>query len=221
MDRKRFPAKTVMTTASLGILAALLAAGCAMLGRDQGPQKVYRAEIRPLNSEAVGYTPTGTAMFEVYEDVLTVTVSLRGLPPDMEHMQHLHGFVADEDASCPGMDADVNNDGFIDLLETEQAAGRTLIPLHDEPANLALQGRYPRAGTDGTQTYAQSIPLEVLKSNVKEKYGIEELDLDDLVIMVHGLPQDARVPPTVKTLPGAPSEATLPIACGKLKEVDD
>lgn len=207
--------------AALALSLALLAAGCAMFGKGEGPQEVYRAELRPLNADATGYSPTGTALVEVYEDMLVVTVSLQGVPPNMEHMQHVHGFVEDEDAICPDEDADVNNDGVVDLIEAEKSLGRTLIPLDDEPADLAIQGDYPRAVQDGTLTYSQRIPLDTLKSNVKQKYGLDELDLDDMAITIHGVPQSMRLSPTVKTLPGVPVQAALPIACGVLEEVED
>ncbi len=218
----RLMASRAWTQAALVLgLAAILCAGCAAHRKGEGPEEVYRAEIRPLNTDITGRNPQGTALFEVYKEEITVTVSLRDMPPGIPHMQHLHGFVDGREAQCPASDADVNNDGAIDLLETEAVMGLTLIPLHDEPAHLAIQGTYPRAGQDGVLSYTQRIPREHLASALKTKHGLEELDLDDMVIVIHGVEPATLLPPSVKTLPGAPAQATLPIACGSLEEVED
>jgi hypothetical protein len=201
-------------------MAALMAAGCAAMRSDSGPKEVYRAEINPLNEDKIGATTTGTALFEVYEDELVVTVSLTGAPPNMTHMQHLHGFTYDEDAECPDSGADKNNDGYIDFFETEESMGKTLVPLHDEPAHLAIQGTYPRADANGSLSYSQRIPLEPLKNALRAKHGLEEFDLEDMVIVIHGVPASTELRPSVKSLPGVRPQDSLPIACGELEEVD-
>lgn len=218
----RLTAPRAWTRAALALgLAATLCAGCAARQEGEGPEEVYRAEIRPLNTDITKRNPRGTALFEVYKEEVVVTVSLRDVAPGITHMQHLHGFVDGRTAQCPASDADVNNDGAIDLVETEAVMGRTLIPLHDEPAHLAIQGAYPRAGQDGVLSYTQRIPRDHLASALKSKHGLEEMELEDMVVVIHGVEPATLLPPSVKTLPGVASQATLPIACGSLEEVED
>ncbi len=207
------------TLALLGVVA-LVAAGCAMMRSGDGPKEVYRAEIKPLNEEKTGAHTRGTALFEVYEDELVVTVSLTGAPPNMTHMQHLHGFTRDGDAECPDRSADRNNDGFIDFIEMEATMGKALVPLHDQPAHLAIQGVYPRADANGSLSYSQRIPLEPLKNALRAKHGLDEFDLDDMAISIHGVQASTELRPSVKSLPGVRAQDSLPIACGELKDVD-
>lgn len=208
-----------VTMALLGVVA-LVAAGCAIMRSDDGPKEVYRAEIRPLNQDKIGANTTGTALFEVYEDELVVTVSLAGAPPNMTHMQHLHGFTKDEDAECPDQGDDRNNDGFVDFVEIEATMGKALVPLHDQPAHLAIQGVYPRADANGNLSYAQRIPLEPLKNSLRAKHGLDEFDLEDMAISIHGVQASTELRPSVKSLPGVRPQDSLPIACGELEEVD-
>ncbi|MFO7597116.1 MAG: hypothetical protein R6W92_12340 [Desulfocurvibacter africanus] len=218
-NKRRHKAFLPVTMALLG-MAALLAGGCAAMSSDSGPKEVYRAEIRPMNQDKIGATTTGTALFEVYEDELVVTVSLTGAPANMTHMLYLHGFTKDEDAECPDQSADSNNDGFVDFFEIEATTGKALVPLHDQPANLAIQGVYPRADANGNLSYSHRIPLVQLKSALKAKHGLEEFDLEDMVITIHGVDAATALPPSVKSLPGVRPQDSLPIACGELEEVD-
>ncbi|EMG37405.1 hypothetical protein PCS_01918 [Desulfocurvibacter africanus PCS] len=218
-NRRRHDAFLAVTLALFGI-AALVAAGCAAMRSDSGPKEVYRAEIKPLNQDQSRSNVGGTALFEVYESELVVTVSLTGAPPNMTHMQHLHGFTIDEDAECPDQSADRNNDGAIDMLELEATMGKSLVPLHDQPAHLAIQGVYPRADANGSLSYSQRIPLGQLKNALKAKHGLTEFDLEDMAITIHGVDAATPLPPSVKSLPGVRPQDSLPIACGELEEVD-
>lgn len=216
---RRHEASLAITMALLGIIA-LMAAGCAAMRSDSGPKEVYRAEIKPLNQGKIGANTTGTALFEVYEDELVVTVSLTGAPPNMTHMQHLHGFTQDEDAECPDQGNDRNTDGFVDFVEIETTMGKALVPLHDQPAHLAIQGVYPRADASGNLSYSQRIPLEQLKNSLRAKHGLDEFDLEDMAVSIHGVQASTELRPSVKSLPGVRPQDSLPIACGKLEEVD-
>lgn len=182
---------------------------------------VYRADLQPLNTDAVGSRPSGTATVTVTADSLTIEVVARDLPPGMMHLQHDHGFVGDKagrDASCPDPTADINGDGIIDLKETETFSGTTLVPFHADPASLEIQAHsYPTATDEGGYYYRRTVALEALRQSLQQQHGIEELDFASRVVYIHGVPEDTQLPESVQSLPGVPAHVTLPIACGALE----
>ena len=80
----------------------------------------YVAKLTPLNADKISaHRPSGTANLEIVDGKLNVTIDLTGLSPNLMHLQHFHGFIDGKDATCPTAAADVNGDGYMDLLETE------------------------------------------------------------------------------------------------------
>jgi hypothetical protein len=186
-----------------------------------GADQVYIAELAPMNINATEELVTGTALFIVEGDTLTMTVEASGLAPDMMHLQHLHGYTEEDGsfATCPFSGADVNDDNFIDLLETRPFTGITLIPLHEEPASLAIQSQtYPTANSDGEIAYAQTVSIEELEQALQEEHNIDSLDLAQRTVFLHGISQDTDLPDSVESLPDVPAQVTLPVACGEVYE---
>jgi hypothetical protein len=182
---------------------------------------LYSADINGLNTDLIQENVSGTATFITAGNYLYVTIIVRGLAPSMMHLQHIHGFkTSGKTAPCPGTDADTNGDGIVDLIETHPYSGVTLIPFNAAPADLKiLTSTYPKANDDGLITYRKKIPLDSLKQNIQQKYGIKKLSLENRVIYIHGIPKDASLPETVESLPEAPARVTVPVACGEIKAV--
>ena|SRR5690625_133664 len=195
-------------------LAATLLAGTAFA------QPVsLKGEFTPMNT---GVQPaqnvTGTISAQGSEGETTIELEVSGLSPGM-HMAHLHGFQTEDPqaASCPGEDADANGDGIVDLIETEEAAGVTLIPLTDDPASLSIESdAYPVADEDGKAAYRQTVDLIGLEEAMGNQYGTS-LALEKRVVFIHGVPEGAELPDSVASLEGVPASATLPIACAELR----
>ena len=76
---------------------------------------------------------------------------------------------------------------------------------------------YPVADENGLITYNITIPLDKLEAAIKKEYGIDQLSLEDRVIFIHGIPEDAPLPSTVQSVPGVPAYITVPVACGTIK----
>ncbi len=185
------------------------------------PPQTYHAELTPLNEQISGTSPTGTAMLQMSGDSLMISISLQDLPPSMMHLQHFHGFVDGQDASCATMMQDTNNDGIIDLLETEAVSGITLVPFHKNPASLQIKSdTYPIAGDDGSVSYSQTVSVSELESNLANTHNIDSLLLEHRVVYIHGISSDISLPETVQSLPEVPAHVTLPIACGELELVE-
>ena len=136
------------------------------------------------------------------------------------HWQHFHGFKDNNDAACPTEAADVNHDGIIDLIETEPAAGTTMVPFDEDPAAMDVGGgTYPKAGADGTFQYQKTVSLKALDAAFAKAFGDKDLDLDRRVVFVHGVLESTELPDSVASLGTVPARVTLPIACGEIKRV--
>lgn len=207
-----------------GTLAAVGLAWCAAaptpaVAADANAQSdaTYVAELRPLNSNVTGSEATGEARFTIRGDTLTISVHVRGVPPDMMHLQHFHGFTDDRPASCPTAAADKNGDGIIDLIETEPFSGTTMVPFNGDPVAMTIVSEtYPKASADGTLSYEKSVPLGAMADAFASMFKGQKLDLDRRVVYIHGVPPSTKLPPSVASLDGIPAQVTLPIACGKI-----
>jgi hypothetical protein len=183
----------------------------------------YKAELSPLNSKTAGSEARGEATFTISGDELTIHVSAKGVSPNMEHLQHLHGFPkGDRKSKCPTARNDTDGDGIIDLIETDPVAGTTMVPFHDDPVSMEIvKDIYPAAGADGSYSYEKTVSLKALKDAFAAKFPGQQLDLDRRVVFLHGVPASTKLPATVASLDGIPAQVTLPIACGEIKKARD
>ena len=182
-----------------------------------GETHAYVAEINAINPQLTNSKVSGQAIFIVADGQLKITIVVKGVSPGM-HLQHIHGFISGQAAICPPANADKNGDGIIDLVETEPSAGTTLIPFNGAPIELKIKSdTYPVAGKNGILTYEMTVPLAQLNAAIKKEYGIDKLDLEHRVIIIHGVPEGTSLPNTVQSLPGVPAYVTVPIACGEIK----
>ena len=198
---------------------ACLTAAALLFGAAQGAQaESYSAQITPLNSAITQSETKGEALLTVDGDQLTIDIKVSGAPANTVHWQHFHGLLTDGAASCPDASADANGDGIVDLIETEAAAGTTMVPFDNAPAAMDVaHGSYPTAGADGSYHYRQTVSLKDLSSAFAKAFKGQQLDLDKRVIFIHGVPDATRLPATVQSLGPIPAAVTLPIACGKIE----
>jgi hypothetical protein len=206
--------------------AALLAAAGAVglpaeaSAQDDQSNAAYVAHLSALNAPVAGSSATGEARFTVKGDSLTIAVSASGLPKDITHWQHFHGFTDDRQSACPTKSADANGDGIIDVVETEPAAGTTMVPFIGDPVSMDVpHGTYPKASATGTLEYQETVALSALQAAFAKAFDGQKLDLDRRVVFIHGIPAAAKLPASVASLGPIPAQVTLPIACGKITRV--
>lgn len=195
-------------------------------GNGNGGAKVqiYRANLSPLNAGVDGQgAVSGFAMIMVRGDTITVQVHASGLAAG-PHAMHIH-----TGTSCPTSAADVNNDGFIDVVEGIPAYGPILVPL-DSDLSTQAAGMFPSPNNGGILHYRASTSLSAMLADlhapdpnpndavVKLAPG-EDLNLAMRHIVIHGVAASTALPSTVASLPGAPATATLPVACGAITQV--
>jgi hypothetical protein len=184
------------------------------------PAASYSARLEAVNAAVVRSDATGEAHFKLDGDTLAIEIRMRGVPADMVHWQHLHGFADGRDAACPSAQADANGDGVVDLVETEKSAGTTLVPFDAMPAAMDVaHGDYPSADADGAYHYAARVPVQALQAAFAKAFPGQQFDLEKRVVFIHGVPADTRLPDSVASLGPIPAYTTLPIACGRIVRV--
>lgn len=192
---------------------------------DQAPQKsvtpsdikVYVADLQPLNSKVTGSQTSGQAVLTLNGDELTIDILINNAPASIEHWQHIHGFTDGRDARTPTMADDKNHDGIVDLIETTEASGTTMIPFNSDPVAMHIPNNtYPKASADGSYHYHSVVSYKALKAAFHKAFPDQELDLSKRVIYIHGVPANTKLPSTVASLGDIPAQVTLPIAAGKI-----
>jgi hypothetical protein len=202
--------------------ALLMAAATAGLPAEAGAQNdqsnaVYTAHLSALNMMVTGLKTVGEATFTIKGDSLTIAVNASGLPKDIEHWQHFHGFTDGREAACPTQSADANGDRIIDVVETGAAVGTTMVPFSGDPVSMDVpHGTYPKASTTGTLQYQETVSLSALQAAFAKAFDDQKLDLDRRVVFIHGIPAASTLKASVASLGPIPAQVTLPIACGKI-----
>ncbi|MEO7274220.1 MAG: hypothetical protein ABIX28_06835 [Vicinamibacterales bacterium] len=209
------------------VAIATLVAGAATASGLSGPalvaapaaDTVYVAELTPLNVKASGLTAGGTMRFTVHGDALAIAITVTGVPPTIEHWQHVHGFADGRQAACPQPSADVNGDGYIDILETEPVMGVTMVPFNDDPVAMNIPTHtYPHASAAGAFGYQKTVSLPALQAAFGKTFG-GRLDLERRVVQVHGVVDRPALPGSVASLGPIPSQVTIPLACGAIRRL--
>jgi len=219
IDRK-FPALLAAATLAAACATTCTAANAQAAEPTHHSRSLYVAHLHPMNSKVTGLQTTGEARFSIDGDQLTISVKAHGLPPNLVHWQHFHGFTDNRSAACPSAAADVNGDGIIDLMETVPAAGTTMVPFTDDPVAMDVaHGIYPKASAAGTYTYKQTMSLKGLTAAFAKAFNDQNLDLDKRVLFIHGVVPTSKLPATVASLGPIPADVTLPIACGTIERV--
>jgi hypothetical protein len=178
---------------------------------------VYVAHLSALNTTVTGRRATGDVRLTIKGDSVTIAVNASGLPKDITHWQHFHGFTDGRQSSCPARSADANGDGIIDVTETTPMAGTTMVPFSSDPVSMDVpHGTYPEASATGTLRYRAMVSLSALKEAFGKAFPGQQLDLDRRVVFIHGVPAATKLPATVASLGTIPAQVTLPIACGKI-----
>jgi hypothetical protein len=206
------------------LLAAAGSAGLPVMARAQDDQSnaVYVAHLSALNTTVTGSKAVGEATLTIKGDSLTIAVNASGVPKDIEHWQHFHGFSDGRQATCPTQAADANGDGIIDVVETGVAAGTTMVPFSGDPVSMDVpHGTYPKGSATGTLQYQETVSLSALRAAFAKAFDRQKLDLDRRVIFIHGVPADSKLKPSVASLGPIPAQVTLPIACGKISRAKE
>lgn len=191
-------------------------------------RREYVADLQGLNTDIAGDI-SGEMTFIIEDGEFIAEADIANSPPNTVHSQHIH--VSD---NCPTMEDQDNEDGILDVVEALQASGDILVPL-DSDLSARSAGQYPSSGSNGNYFYSESANFDELVSDLREGNDAEEgeeamyaqleenesLNLENRVVIVHGIPSDTVLIATVRGAHGLSAQETLPIACGEIRRVED
>jgi hypothetical protein len=183
-----------------------------------------QSELDPDREDGARGVARGKAYFTIRNGQITATVSALGIEGGMIHPQHVHAA-----SNCPPASADVNHDGFVDVIEGVPFYGPILIPLDDDLTSQA-NGTFPTAsGLEGRLSYQSSASFAAMLADLNApdpntSDAVVKLDGAPLAlatrhVVVHGVDPNTPLPSTVASLPGVPAFLTLPVACGEIRRL--
>lgn len=211
--------KGILVTVAAIMLVSSAPSFAQQTGQAPAKADVYRAQLNTVNQGLAGNAAKGTAEFRVTGNELMITVNAEGLTPNMMHVMHVHGFPDGKKAACATMSADANKDGIIDVVEAMSVNGPEVIPLNKNPEAINIKSSsYPKSTKQGTLQYTAKVPMKEFQQNAQKKLGLKTLNLENMVVNIHGVDKKTALPNTVKSELKLPAYATVPVACGEIKK---
>ena len=181
--------------------------------------EIYTTRFTELNGSGV----SGVAVigYDVQTDRIFVSIQAEGLEPGQAHIQHIHGFMADEngviqDSVVPTLANDTDGDGFVELGEGAPVYGGILLTLANDNNNgngnfNPDQAMTPMPDADGSLDYFETFRLPEQDLGEDPMLALRE-------IVLHGLTLDEGDGANGGEADGtAGYKATLPVAAGSLE----
>ncbi|MGJ6981668.1 hypothetical protein ACSDQ9_14255 [Aestuariimicrobium soli] len=165
--------KTTTTMAGLAV-GAVIALPLAALGTPAQAHPGHPHEAVTIRLDAtLGSDASGTATLTPTSDGgLTVSVKAQGMTPGMPHAQHIHGDVSGHHFTCPGPDADTNNNGYLSVEEGLPQYGGIHISLTTKgdtsPKSGLAVDRMPVADANGNLSYTRTLTAAELPQGTLE-----------------------------------------------------
>lgn len=185
----------------------------------------YLAVFETLNPQITSKV-TGAFTFSVEKltDEVVGDVRINNAGPDLIHAQNVR-----VGRRCPTMSDDINSDGIIDAQEGERVYGKIFFPLDgDLSSQSSHDGEFPQGDTYGSYIYAKVTNFTLFMKDLRSKENSEgyiklkdqePLDIENRVVVVHGVDEAVGLPDTVKSVDRASPFQALPIVCGVIKKV--
>jgi hypothetical protein len=178
----------------------------------QGLAGSYRVRLDPVNPQ-FGNNLSADFEVEVQGENLQVNLDVKGAPASIMHAQHIHG-----GSACPTQADDTNNDGVLDITETQAVVGEVIIPLDaDLSSPDAGKEEYPVADDKGDYVYAEETVVSSLLNDLNDN----AFELAGKPVVIHGIAADTALPETVDAAGADSPHELLPIACGIIERTDD
>lgn len=221
----------------------ILAAACGKAGSPAGSGTPFREELKADGSNIKGtysavlfpvninlHAPkSGMATFTRNGDELIAKVKLDVGAQGASYRQAVYW-----GNRCPGIEADRNKDGYLDMTEIESTLGDVIVPLDgDLDSQSGGTGNYPSGvNARGSYFYKRTASFsrffEDLKAmdpnrndRVRKLEDQEGFTFIGKVVLVQGATDAFKIPSTVSSYYGLSREKSLPVACGVLFKSND
>lgn len=211
----------ILSGACIGAAACVIAVASAA-AQERGPDRAeittVSGAVSPVNDgETTMQDPHGEVRIAPLGDRLEIAVYARGLEPGM-HRTLIHGFAEERprEARCPTQDADINDDGWVDLAEARLVAGVALVPVTADTMAFDDDSTFfPEAGTWGVADFETRVPIDAFRTELAERHATPPA-LDTRVVLILGVSEETALPRTVYAPIGFTAHATVPVACAEL-----
>lgn len=165
----------------------------------------FKGFLRPMNTHISGFVTSGVADVSVTQKEVKVNIIMDDAA-GVSHLQTLH-----YGSKCPTLEDDLNGDSYIDSEEAKIATGEIHFPLDrdisspEKGANTFPFGK--------SYTYKETALIQEMRVN-----KMENIEFKNRVVLIYGAPSTANLPGSVSRVNDKTTHASLPIACGILKE---
>lgn len=182
--------------------------------------RAYSGDITGMNTMQDESAVTGNITVRIEGDLVRFTVSAENLAPDMMHRQFLVASGTGNKPTCPGSNADANNDGIVDMNEVAGNSNEIqMIPLHMGPSTLQRNvDTYPRSNINGELQFSRTTNLDSIRTAVREGYGVQDFDISNYIYIIQGVPGNVTMQQTVQREEDIPANETVPVGCTILEE---
>lgn len=184
----------------------------------------YETNLKPLNTRMGRYS--GHFSVSITDNQFWARMSFEGPRTGQMSSQYIH-----TGSRCPTMADDRNNDGYLDFMEAHQVIGDILIPL-DSILEAQLRGMnlFPKLKKNNSYYYSEAANYARMMDDLRKEDSFssdmitklgrgEELNLSNRVVLVYGVNDESRLPATVESFDGYPPQASLPVACGEIRDI--
>ncbi len=187
----------------------------------------YSATLLPVNHKISG-EGIGVINININDDDIVVDSEMNGTYPGVKHFQ-----LVMNGKSCPSTEFDLNGDGVVDIREGEGSWGKVLLPLDsDLSEQYAGMDFGPISNASGNYFYRRSSKISLILNDLYlpdpdefddllKLFPGEELEFDQKVVLILGLPSSLFATPTIARLSNGTLSESVPIACGVLKKQTD
>lgn len=184
--------------------------------------RAYTGDINGMNTIGDAEEVTGNVAVRIEGDLIRFTITAENVAPDMMHRQFLVAPGTGNATSCPGPNADANNDGIVDMNEIAgNASELQMIPLHMGPSTLERNvDTYPRSNINGELQFSRTTSLDSIRTAVREGYGVQDFDISNYVYVIQGVAGDVTLQQTVQREENIPVQETVPVGCAVLEETE-
>jgi hypothetical protein len=187
----------------------------------ENPDGHYLAAFEPINSQTGSVLGALTLLKE--GDKFMADIRLNNGHPGVVHRQNIY-----IGTSCPSKEMDVNQDGFIDIIEARPSVESILIPLDgDLNSQLGASDYWPISDQYGSYWWGKtgsylSLMQDLWKSDENADDNLVKLNKDQLltlvgkVVLIQGVAETTMLPDTVATMGRFNKFQTLPVACARI-----
>lgn len=184
--------------------------------------RAYSGEIAGINTMGEETAVTGNIAVRIEGDLVRFTVTAENLAPDMMHRQFLVASGMGTNTTCPGPNADANDDGIVDMDEIAGNANELqMIPMHMGPSTLERNvDTYPRSNINGELQFSRTTHLDSIRTAVREGYGVQDFDISNYIYIIQGVPGNVTLQQTVQREENIPANETVPVGCAVLEETE-